>query len=600
MRIVTLCVVIFAAAFAHAQAPALPAPVCNAEFAQLLVEQQVMEGKSVTDPVKRIKILNRSADFLWQFDEPTARKYFAESWKMADDRFEEKGFESKTSGNKESQIIQLLPDQRMEVVRAIAKRDKEWAKKLADQILADFEKTAKERKGFDSTRELFDIANLATQYAASDPELSLLLMRRVMKYELHSGWFGMLYSLAQNKTLADTVYAEALNSYRNETPRKLLYLSAYPFARPRLFGFERYNMMHTPPEMPINDALARRFLEVFFTRIAAFAASEADLNRTVEQYDLPEAVYMVTALNDIEPLIIERYPDLLGRFGEARAQAASVLSDEARKKMEDRDKQYSSDGLSFEERIKELEEAESKGKLTDYMIVKMVIHGELTDEQLEILKSWLDKIKEEKPRGETINYFWTKRTQLAIKEKRFDDAEKYAAKVPELEHRAVLFFDLAKMLGKNQNDSTALFETLNRVSKLGRSAENSVPKAQVLLGLANLFEKVNHSTAMDELSEAIRVTNSLKDSPNSLDVLRSSVSRQITGKGYSFFTSYSVPGFDLEKTFEELSKKDFEISLGQAKSLDDRYFRTLAVIAVAGNCAKNAKKPAAKPKAKAN
>ena len=49
--------------------------------------------------------------------------------------------------------------------------------------------------------------------------------------------------------------------------------------------------------------------------------------------------------------------------------------------------------------------------------------------------------------------------------------------------------------------------------------------------------------------------------------------------------------------FEDLSKKDFEMSLANAKALDDKYFRTLAVIAVATNCAKNAK-PVAKPKAK--
>ncbi len=72
-----------------------------------------------------------------------------------------------------------------------------------------------------------------------------------------------------------------------------------------------------------------------------------------------------------------------------------------------------------------------------------------------------------------------------------------------------------------------------------------------------------------------------------------SVQRQISGKGFGFYAIFNTPGYNLEKTFEELSKKDFELSLTNAKSLDDKYFRTLAVIAVAGNCAKNAK-PATK------
>ncbi len=596
MRIVTLCVVIFAAAFAQAQAPALPAPVCNAEFAQLLVEQQVMEGKSVTDPVKRIKILNRSADFLWTFDEQTARKHFAESWKMADDRFKEKGFES-TSIGKESRVLVTMPDQRMEVVRAIMKRDKEWAKKLTDQILTDYEKNVKDRKeGFDKERELGDLMYLATQNAETNPEFARAVMRQLMRYSLDMRWFTAFNGLAKNKSLADAVYVEALNAFRNQPPRRLLYLSPYPFARTQVFGIERYSATINPPDFQPNDALSRRFLEVFFARVATFAASEEDINRPVEPNYLPEAVYMVSALNDIEPYIIEKFPDLLGPFGEARAQAASLLSEDARKKMTDHENQPSAFAGTFEERLKLVEEAESKGKLTDTMIINLVFREIKEDEEYDQIKPWLDKIKEESPRGETINYFWFKRAQLAVNQKRFDDAEKYSLKVPELEFRAILFFDMAKIQEKNVSDAAAMFETLNRVSKMARSAETSVAKAQVLLGLAPLFEKVNHSTAMDELTEAIRVTNTLKDP----DLFKTYIGRQIFGKGYAYYASFSTPGFDLEKTFEELSKKDFEISLGQAKSLDDRYFRTLAVIAVAGNCAKNAKKPAAKPKAKAN
>ena len=55
------------------QVAPIASPVCNADYAQQLVQQQVTEGKSVTEPVKRIKVLLRSADFLWKFDEPTAR-----------------------------------------------------------------------------------------------------------------------------------------------------------------------------------------------------------------------------------------------------------------------------------------------------------------------------------------------------------------------------------------------------------------------------------------------------------------------------------------------------------------------------------------------
>lgn len=582
-------ILLFTTVVSLSQNTEIAAPACNADFAQILVQQQVMEGKSVTDPVKRIKILNRSADFLWPFDEPTSRSYFAEAWKMADDRFKEKGFESSRIVEKNAQIItNMLPDQRMEVVKAIAKRDKEWAKKLTDQILSDFEKAAKDRKGFEKDRELMELMNMASQYARTDPDLSLMLMRRVMRYPIYSGWFTGLYNFLPNRSLTDTIYAEALTTYQNESPRKLLYLSAYPFGNTRMFGVERYNMSVGQPDLQLNEVLARRFLDVFFTRIATFAASVDDINRAPQEYDLPEAAYMVSALRDIEPYIMERFPDLLGRFSEARGQATSLLNEDARKKLDDREKQQNYTGHTFEERIKQLEEAEGTGKLTDQMIVSLATRGTLTEEQFEILKGWLDKIKEEKPRLETVNYFWFRRAKLAVDEKRFDDAEKYALKVPKLENRATLFFDMARIYEKNQNDTSALFEILTRVSKLARSADNSVGKAQVLLGLSNMFEKVNSTTAMDELAEAMRVTNTLKDP----DIFRTTLSHQIIGKGYIHYMSFTTPGFDLEKTFEDLSKKNFEMSLGNAKALEDRYFRTLAVIAVATNCAKNSKTPA--------
>ncbi|MFT3745088.1 MAG: hypothetical protein QM785_12450 [Pyrinomonadaceae bacterium] len=571
-------------------------PVCNAEFAQQLVQQQVIEGKSVTEPVKRIKILLRSADFLWKFDEPTARSYFSEAWKMADDRFKEVGFESKSfsSNDGKSTVKEILPDQRMEVVRGIMKRDKEWAKKLADQMLADLDKTMKDRKdGYDKDREVGDLMRLAIENAQTNPDLAQALLRKVMRYPLQSMWFTAFQGLAKNKAFADSIYLEALNAFRNESPRRLLYLGPYPFAKDRMFGIDRNSIINSPQDIQFNEALSRRFLEVFFARIAAFAASEEEINGPAEQYYLSEPVYMVSALNDIEPYIIERFPDLLGPFGVARSQAVSLLNEESRKKMEDREKQPSAFAGTFEDRIKLVEEASGTGKLTDTMIINLVFREPTEDEQFDKIRPWLDKIKEEKPRAETINYFWYKRAELAVKQKRFDDAEKHALKVPELEFRAILFFEMAKIQEKNVNDAAALFETLNRVSKMARSVDGSVSKAQVLLGLATLYEKTNHSTAMDELTEAIRVTNTLKDP----DLFKTYISRQIMGKDYGYYASFSAPGFDLEKTFEELSKKDFEISLGQAKSLDDRYFRTLAVIAVATNCAKNAKPdPKAKPK----
>jgi len=152
---------------------------------------------------------------------------------------------------------------------------------------------------------------------------------------------------------------------------------------------------------------------------------------------------------------------------------------------------------------------------------------------------------------------------------------------------------MAKKQIEARNDAGGAFDTLNSVSKVTHAALNSVAKAQVLFGLVEFYEPINHSVALDELGEAIRVINQLDDP----DIFQTWVYRQIKGKAFSFTGSYSLPGKSLEGTFNEMGKKDFELSLANARALDDKYFRTLAVMAIAKNCVQ-LKEPSTTKKAK--
>ncbi len=258
------------------------------------------------------------------------------------------------------------------------------------------------------------------------------------------------------------------------------------------------------------------------------------------------------------------------------------MSADSRKNLEGRQKNYADSGLSFDERFEKLEKADSEGKLTDFMIINLVFNAK-TDESYAKIEPWLDKIKDEKVRESTIDYFYFKRSQLAAREKRFDEAKKYADKVGDIEHKAVLYFGIAEAQLKNVSRQSEANDILSEVAKLASKAENSVEKAQVLLGLAFMYEKFNHYNALTELGEAIRTINNLENP----DIFTTSVFSQIKGKDFSFYSVYNTPGFNLETVFEELSKKDFEISLSNAQNLQDNYFRTLAVLAVAKNCVEN-------------
>lgn len=72
--------------------------------------------------------------------------------------------------------------------------------------------------------------------------------------------------------------------------------------------------------------------------------------------------------------------------------------------------------------------------------------------------------------------------------------------------------------------------------------------------------------------------------------------QQIIGKDYAHYIGYEVPGFDINKTFYEISQKDFQGAISQAESFSDKYLRTLAVLASVKDCEKN--ETPVKPKAK--
>ncbi len=562
---------------------------CNPVFARQLVEQQVADGKSVEDTEKNIKILLRSADFLWKFDEETARKYFAEAFSVAEKRFSEKGFEDKKINESKAGFATMrMPDFRTEVIRAIAKKDGDWAKRLSEKLLKDYEAELEARKSdLNKTRELGDLLNIAVETAKDNPQLSLYFFRQVMRYPLDYHWHSSLYAAAkENQSLADQVYLEALNNYANESPRRLLFLAAYPFGNNRIFGVDKYQYgAFAPAGFVPNPKLQAQFLNAFFNRIDRFVNNPEDLNEPADENLLPKITYIVSALQDIEPIIPQNFPNLFERFSNVKAKANAQMSADARKNLEGRQANYKVFGSSFDERLEKLKKAESEGKLTDDMIGGL-ISSVKTEEDFAKFEPWLDKITKEKLRESVENLFYFKRSELATKETRFDEARKYADQVGDIEHKAVLYFRIAEAHLKTVNQQNQVNDILSEVSQLANKADDSIEKAQVLFGLASIYEKFSHYNALTALGEAIRVVNKLENP----DIFSTSTFSVIKGETFSYYAVFDTPGFNLETVFEVISKKDFDISLSNAQNLQDKYFRTLAVLAVAKNCVENQSK----------
>src|SRR5882762_10992864 len=135
-----LMLVVSVAAQDKGQPPA-PSSSCSRDTALEIIQQQIDATRTFDNGVQRITILVRAADLLWPVRESKARGAFTEAFDLAVQHFKEKGDETSREGKT---MLLSWPDQRYEVIGAIAKHDTAWARKLTDQMLKEQQREAEE------------------------------------------------------------------------------------------------------------------------------------------------------------------------------------------------------------------------------------------------------------------------------------------------------------------------------------------------------------------------------------------------------------------------------------------------------------------------
>lgn len=550
---------------------------CDSQMALQLVEQQAIESKSVTESDKRINILVRVADYLWDKDNDSARKYFSEAFKVAQARFKEIGV-------RENSTIKFYsdrePDYRFVVARAVSKRDPEWARILNDEILKSFDEDegVAKRESYEQRMEIDQSLGLAASLLETNEAAATGIFRRLINYPLTGSWNRALYQIdAKNPQLAVQIYLSLLFNHSQSSISDLIILSAFPFGKTQTFSIGSYSSGPAfQPNFTPNIDLQKRFLTVFLQKVNSLSV---ETNKVSKGQRISDAGYAVGALAELTAIINQKFPELKGDLARASANAGSLIDDETRNSLEFGKNFKEQFQKSFSERISDLETADSLGTLTDFQIVRLI--NEAKDEsQLNALEKWLDRIKDPTVREKSVNFFYFTGAKLAIKDKRLTDARKLADKVPQIEFRAILYFDVADAKLKEPLEKYESFEILTEVFKIAEKAPDSVQKAQVLLGVGFMFEKIDHANSIDSISKSIRTANKLEN-PN---LFTSHVMQQITGENFGMFSSYSVPGFDINKTFDQISKTDFQGAISLAEDFSDKYLRTLAVLASVKDC----------------
>jgi hypothetical protein len=575
-----------------------PTLACDEGRAVALVEQQVAEARAFEKPVPQIAVMTRAADLLWAYREDTARSIFTESFDLASKYFAQKGDESRTEGRG---LVMTFPDQRFVVLRAIAKRDAEWSRRLAVQVAEDSKRESqKAATGASSFQETgMKLIDLAGSLLPVDQSVAMTLFRNSFVYSATLSHPRFLFDLAKtDQKAADSLALEAVSAYAARgTTEDLSYLSVYVFALPRNISYVRaYTSYQPPADFSSNAALQEAFVKAVLAR-AELILKTPDQFSTGKYANQWETAQIYSALISLEPLVARQLPAYSEQLTTLKASVQAAISDRARE---------ASDGYlqSLEEWKKygnfdaqlEKAERETNPDQKDYAYASAASSAK-TLEQLERAESLVEKISDANARHQLLNWINFKRVEQLVKDGQFDESKRAAERVDELDQRAILHFEIAREGIKKLSDKARAAELLDEVLASAAKAPVTDVRARAQLGVAHLYAEFDGLRSLEVLSDAIKTINQLNDP----DLAGTSLTRRIEGKTFGIYTSNAVPGFSLENAFREAGAHDFEGALLSARNLSDKTLRATAVIGLAAHCLEESAKrqtPQKKPTAK--
>ncbi|HVG28522.1 MAG TPA: hypothetical protein VM864_02255 [Pyrinomonadaceae bacterium] len=571
-----------------------PPTVCDAERAVALVQQQVAEARSFEKPVAQISVMTRAADLLWAYQEDSARAIFTEAFDLASKYFAQKGDESRTEGRG---LVTTAPDQRFVVLRAIAKRDAEWSRRLAVQVAEDSgRESQKATTGAGSFQETgMKLIDLAGSLLPVDQSVATTLFRNSFNYPLTLLHARFLYDLAkQDQRAADALALEAVSAYAARgTTEDLSYLSVYVFAVPRNISAVRsYTVYQPPADFPLNAALQEAFVKALFAR-AETIIKTPDQFSTGKNPIYWETAEIYSALVALEPLVAQRLPAYSERLNDLRASVQAAIGERAREGSESY-QQSLKDWQTYGNFDAQLERAERETNpdRKEYAYATAASSAK-TLEQLERAESLVEKINDANARRQLLNWLNFKRAQLLAAEGQFDEAKRAAERVDELDQRAILHFEIARASVKKMSDKARAAELLDGVLAAAAKAPLTDVRARAQLGVAHLYAEFDGLRALEVLGAGVKTINQLKDP----DLAGTFLTRRIEGKTFGIYTGNAVPGFSLENAFREAGPHDFEGALLAARDLADPALRATAVIGLAAHCLEESAKRAQPKKA---
>jgi len=553
-------------------------PVCDREQAFGLIQEQIAQSKTVDNTAARVLILTQGADLLWPYRQSAARSVFAEAFEVAAQDFQ--------SSQKQQAHAGTFPDQRLVVIRAIAQRDSEWARRLAKAIAEENQRDAEAGASTNNSYQGEALLNIANSLLKNDAKTAVTFARASLRYPASVALARFLFQLwAVDQRATNQFYQEALNAYANAPVNELLYLSAYAFGMNRVVGPEMQSTFFVVPANFTSDTAAQSaFMEAIFRRAQETTGrSEQPVSGPAAQ---PEIVQIFVALNGLRTL----QPAYTDRVISLQATLEPLMSANARREASaisgwHQDLDTSVDGLA--DRIENEKVPEKKDRL-----IARAVMATKSIEEFERVESFVDKVSDSKFRDELFDWLYFKRTQKLISDGRFDEAAQLIPKVSQVDHRAFLAFSLASEGTKKIKDKVLAIQVLEDVVKTALKAPNTIEKARTLLGLTSSYARFDRSRAFEILGEAINVVNKI-DEP---DLTSTTIFRRIGTDRFTIHAAYEMRSATLETVFREFALDDFVKSLWLANQLPDKPLRATGTFAISGRCLEISKEASPRPK----
>jgi hypothetical protein len=582
-----------------------PKPACETQRALRLVREQLSEAKAFESGAQRALVLTRAAELLWAYDEAEARALLTDAFEAASAHYRERGPESIQSqparpDSKAPGMRFGLPDPRVIVVHAVARRDPAWARELAARAAEETQRRADEagtqaRPGRPTPENL---VSMAPAFLEENPALALSVAREALRLPPADYISNFIYVLAKfDRAAADAFWADALQAYSGADASKVLLLSAYPFGFNRNIGLAPgYNAAgFPPPDFTPSRDLQREFVAAFMRvaeRRLAVAGGEPPPPENPSRPSEVELIY--AALTALEGLYGPADKGYAAASAPLKQAAAALLSERAVRRAENgalrklvNDPPADTGGLI--DRVLEAADKLKDPDMHDRQIV-MGLQPALRTESVERLEAAALKVKDEIVRRQFLDIMYSTKAFDEVRAGRLDEAARLAEKLDSFEQRAALTADMATSELKLSADPAAATRTASlaeSVSKSAQRAPESEEKARALVMLAHVYGRIDPLRAPAVLSEAVAVINRLPG----FDITRSFATRPIEGRTYNYYPSYPLPVSNLPGVLRELAARDFETALALSGALDDRYRRALAVVALASRCLEDVPKP---------